>query len=116
VGFTVYGMSKERTKSRPVSFRVPVEAWGAVTAAAEAEGLSPGKWAEQLAIRALAERENAAGPPQPYTGRWGAEAAMPTERDQTPGEAAYQAELAEAATRRARLEALADVLPEPFTQ
>jgi len=73
-------MSRERKKSRPVSFRVPVEEWGAVVAAAEQAGCSVGMWAAKV-VREAAEHVQQ---PPVYTGKWGIEASLPPEPDDLP--------------------------------
>ena len=104
-------MTKQQNRSRPVSFRVPIERWSRMAARADAAGVSVGAWAERCVLEALD-----ANPSTPLTGMFGAEAAMPPERDQTPGEAAYQAEREAQAERQARLDGLRGILPEAFTQ
>lgn len=79
-GVRYTGMSRERTKSRPVSFRVPVEDWAALVSAADAGGESVGLYAARVVREAV---ENQTDTPR-YTGRWGVEAAMPPERDDLP--------------------------------
>lgn len=111
-GCTVNGMSKERTKSRPVSFRVPLEVWAELAGRAQVRGVSPGKWAEAVVMEALRGMGETVPEAQAYTGTWGAEAAMPPERDQTPAEAAYQAEIERNRERQARLAGLRGILPE----
>lgn len=111
-------MSKERTKSRPVSFRVPLEVWAELAGRAQVRGVSPGKWAEAVvmeALRGTGQQEETPPEAQVYTGSWGAEAAMPPERDQTPAEAAYQADIEARRERQARLDGLRGILPEDRT-
>ena len=65
------GMAKERTKSRPISFRVPVEAYPLVVrAAGRAGATSPGGWVADLVLDALeaAETEDTT-PAEAYTAR-----------------------------------------------
>ena len=65
------GMAKERTKSRPISFRVPLEAYPLVVrAAGRAGATSPGGWVADLVLDALeaAETEDTT-PAEAYTAR-----------------------------------------------
>lgn len=103
---------KQPTRSRPISFRIPIERWSELAGRADVAGLSPGRLAELIVLDALT-----GPPPEParITGTWGAEAAMPPERDQTPAEAAYQADIEARRERQARLDGLRGILPEDRT-
>jgi len=72
-------MSKMVMKSRPVSFRVPVEDWGSLQGRAEAAGLSVGAFAARCVLEVvhppLLEASSTEG--QPYTGSFGIEASLP---------------------------------------
>jgi hypothetical protein len=74
-------MSRERTKSRPVSFRVPVHEWAALVQAADLVGESVGLFAARVVREAVAA--NTPDTPR-YTGISFAEASMPPERDDLP--------------------------------